>query len=76
MELHLLLDTLANQGVKLAAQENSLEINAPKGAITPELRHWLGHYKSEILALLQQKQEQTRLPVIVPQPQLRYEPFP
>ncbi|MCD8486274.1 MAG: amino acid adenylation domain-containing protein [Desertifilum sp.] len=76
MELHLLLDTLANQSVKLAAQDNSLEINAPKGAITPELRHWLGHYKSEILALLQQKQEQTRLPVIVPQPQLRYEPFP
>ncbi|NEQ88616.1 MAG: hypothetical protein F6K26_54515, partial [Moorea sp. SIO2I5] len=49
MELHSLLNNLANKGVKLSANEGSLDIDAPKGVITPELRESLVEHKAEIL---------------------------
>ncbi|MBE9224515.1 amino acid adenylation domain-containing protein [Phormidium sp. LEGE 05292] len=79
MDLHSLLTTLSNQGVKLSVNGSSLEIDAPKGAITPELRHSLATHKTEILTLLQQNSvnvNSTTLPSIVPALELRYEPFP
>jgi pyochelin synthetase len=79
MDLHSLLTTLSNKGVKLSANGSSLEIDAPKGVITPELRNSLLENKAEILRLLHQNSvsvSSTALPTIVPAPELRYEPFP
>ncbi|WP_449417843.1 non-ribosomal peptide synthetase [Phormidium nigroviride] len=79
MNLHLLLNTLSSQGVKLSTDGSSLEIDAPKGAITPELRNSLIDHKAELILLLRQNSmsaSSTSLPVINPAPGLRYEPFP
>ncbi|MFP5270440.1 non-ribosomal peptide synthetase [Coleofasciculus sp.] len=82
MDLHSLLTHLSNQGVKLAANGNSLDVDAPKGVITPNLRQALAEHKAEILLLLHQNtkdapgQNVPWLPKIVPAPDQRYEPFP
>ncbi|AUS99569.1 hypothetical protein CLI64_03735 [Nostoc sp. CENA543] len=77
MNLHTLLTDLSHRGVKLSANGNSLDIDAPKGVITPELRDSLAKHKAELLKLLQQNgTSTTSLPKIVPAPELRYEPFP
>jgi len=79
MDLHLLLTTLSNHGVKLAANGDALEIDAPKGVITPELRRSLAEYKAEIIQLLRQNHQfdrSTALPTLIPLPESRYEAFP
>ena len=79
MELDSLIDKLSHRGVKLAAKGNTLEIDAPKGAITTDLRDALSCHKLEILRLLHQNNKTVNfrdLPAIVPQPELRSEPFP
>ncbi|MGL4618100.1 amino acid adenylation domain-containing protein [Chroococcidiopsis sp.] len=77
MNLHLLLNALSNQGVKLAANGDSLAVDAPKGVLTTELRDSLIQHKAEILELLRQNSlNHTTLPTIVPEPYNRYEPFP
>ena len=77
MNLHLLLNTLSNQGVKLAANGDSLAVDAPKGVLTSELRDSLIEHKAEILELLRQNTlNPTTLPTIDPEPNKRYEPFP
>lgn len=79
MELHSLIDTLSHRGIKLAAKGNTLEIDAPKGAITTDLKVALASHKLEILRLLNQNNNSVSfrdLPTIVPAPELRYEPFP
>lgn len=79
MNLHLLLNNLANKGVKLSANKDALVIDAPKGIITPELRNLLSEHKADLLRLLRQNSmdaNDTALPVVVPKPELRYQPFP
>jgi pyochelin synthetase len=76
MNLNSLLNNLANKNIKLSTNGNSLLIDAPKGAITPELRDLLAEYKADLLLLLRQNSSNTALPEIVPVPELRYEPFP
>jgi pyochelin synthetase len=79
MELHSLIDTLSHRGIKLAAKGNTLEIDAPKGAITTDIKVALASHKLEILRLLDQNNNTVSfrdLPTIVPSPELRYEPFP
>jgi pyochelin synthetase len=79
MELHSLIDTLSHRGIKLAAKGNALEIDAPKGAITTDIKVALASHKLEILRLLHQNNNTVSfrdLPTIVPAPELRYEPFP
>lgn len=76
MNLHLLLNTLSNQGVKLAANGDSLAVDAPKGVLTSELRDSLIEHKAEILELLRQNSLNPTLPTIDPAPHKRYEPFP
>ncbi|MBR8836536.1 MAG: amino acid adenylation domain-containing protein [Stigonema ocellatum SAG 48.90 = DSM 106950] len=79
MNIHSLLNNLANIGVKLSANGDSLLIDAPKGTITPELRDLLAEHKADLMLLLHQNSistSNTALPVIVPTPELRYEPFP
>lgn len=79
MDLHSLLTDLANKGIKLSANAGLLEVDAPKGAITPELRNLLAEYKAELLLLLRQNMmsaSSTSLSAIAPALEQRYEPFP
>jgi len=82
MDLHSLLTHLSTQDVKLAANGNSLDVDAPKGVITPNLRQALTDHKAEILLWLHQNTKDvpwhvsTSLGKIVPAPDQRYEPFP
>ena len=77
MNFHSLLNTLSHRGVKLAANGDSLAVDAPKGVLTPELRDSLIEHKAKILELLPQNSfNQTALPTIVPELDQRYEPFP
>lgn len=78
MDLHSLLNTLSYKGVKISANGSSLEIDAPKGVITLELRNSLVAYKTEILKLLNQDSVSISsiFPTITLAPELRYEPFP
>jgi surfactin synthase thioesterase subunit len=47
-----LLENLAQQGVRISANNEKLNIRSPKGALTPELRAELAARKAEIIALL------------------------
>lgn len=77
MNIHLLLDNLAQKGIKLAANGNSLDVDAPKGTLTSELRDSLIEHKADILELLRQNSlNPAVLPTIVPEPDRRYDPFP
>lgn len=77
MNLHLLLQTLSYQGIKLAADGDSLAVDAPKGVLTPELKNSLIEHKAGLLELLRQNNlNPTLLPIVVPEPDKRYEPFP
>jgi len=78
MDLNSLLTNLSNKGIKLSVKGDSLLVDAPKGVITPELRESLSEHKVELLLLLRQYSmdvSSTALPVIVPVPEQRYEPF-
>ncbi len=75
--IQLLFHNLAQKGIKLAANGNSLDVNAPKGILTTELRDSLIEHKAEILELLRQnKLNPPILPTIIPEPDKIYEPFP
>lgn len=79
MDLHSLLTNLSNKGIKLSVNGDSLLVDAPKGAMTLELRDSLTEHKAEILLMLRQYDSGTSsgvLPTIVPAPEQRYEPFP
>ncbi len=51
-----LLGQLRERGIKLWAEEGKLRFQAPKGALTPELRDAIGAQKADILAFLQDAQ--------------------
>ncbi|MBP0002778.1 MAG: amino acid adenylation domain-containing protein [Cyanobacteria bacterium SBC] len=79
MDLQSLLRSLSSRGIRLSKYENSLRIDAPKGALTFELRNELVQCKSQILALLEAQDTTAidrELPSIVPDPQSRHESFP
>jgi amino acid adenylation domain-containing protein len=79
MDLNSLLTNLSNKGIKLSVNGDSLLVDVPKGVMTPELRDSLSEHKAEILLMLRQHSmgaSSTALPVIVPAPEQRYEPFP
>lgn len=76
MKLTDFLQKLQSKGIQVSCQEGALKVQAPKGAITPEIKHDLATYKSELLALLQSTEEEAELPVCQPKPEEWYEPFP
>ena len=49
-----LLSNLISKDIEIWADGDRLRYNAPKGALTPDLRKELAARKSEILALLRQ----------------------
>jgi len=74
-----LLETLAQLGVKLAAENGQLKVSAAKGALTGELRHRLLESKDEILRRLQGVAPERMTPDlarIIPDPQSDRLPFP
>ncbi len=54
-----LLVELANQGVKMWAEEGQLRLRAPKGVLTSELRQQLSDHKSAILQILSGEEAET-----------------
>ena len=79
MNLHLLIDSLAERGIKLSIEGDALIVDAPEGTLTSEVRDALTAQKAELVALLHQhrdRQPVNDLPAIVPAPESRYEPFP
>ncbi|NJM90519.1 MAG: hypothetical protein HC847_28730 [Hydrococcus sp. RU_2_2] len=48
------LSDLARQDIKLSVEDNRLRCNAPKDALTSEIRSQLAERKGEILSFLQQ----------------------
>ena len=55
-----LLADLQRRGVRLAATGDRLSVDAPKGALTDELRQLLAAHKLELLALLEDDPRPTR----------------
>ncbi|NEQ47683.1 MAG: NAD-dependent epimerase/dehydratase family protein [Leptolyngbya sp. SIOISBB] len=51
--LHSLLQTLAARDIRLWLDGDTLRCNAPKGALTPELKQQLKQHKPDIIAVLQ-----------------------
>ncbi|NEP45558.1 MAG: hypothetical protein F6K35_42630, partial [Okeania sp. SIO2H7] len=79
MRIKELLNELSEKGVKLWADGEQLRIRAPKGVLTAERKEAIAKHKPEILWRLRQNNFDSSiaaLPVIVPEPDKRYEPFP
>ena len=77
MTLAELLEQLAQQGIKLAADGDHLRIRGPEAALTPALQQMLVQKKAELLTWLRAEQAPSgTLPPIAPDLQHRYEPFP
>ncbi|MBX3014464.1 MAG: amino acid adenylation domain-containing protein [Caldilineaceae bacterium] len=62
------LSALNQQGVKLSLVDEQLRVNAPQGALTPELTAQLRARKAEIIAFLQAHQTAAATPSIQPVP--------
>ncbi|MFJ7246787.1 amino acid adenylation domain-containing protein [Kitasatospora sp. NPDC098652] len=75
-----LLDELARTGIRLRATEDGrLEVKAPAGRLTAELRDRIGRLKPELLSWLgsleTERPADAVLPQVVPDVASRYEPF-
>jgi amino acid adenylation domain-containing protein len=75
-----LLATLAALHVKIEVRDGKLHVNAPSGALTPELQKEIGRHRDELIQLLQEVRPaaapESELPRIVPDPERAHEPFP
>ncbi|PMB52084.1 non-ribosomal peptide synthetase [Fischerella thermalis CCMEE 5201] len=77
MNKNQLLIELEKRGIKLWLENDLLNIEAPKGTLTPELRDSLKEHKPEIIKLLNLSNiKTTSLPIIKPNPQQLHQPFP
>lgn len=79
MQIQQLLDDLARQGIKLSFKGDQLQVQAPKGAVGPELRERIAANKAALLALL--REGPVSAPVeapfqVTPAPADRHLPFP
>jgi hypothetical protein len=54
------LTTAQRAGIRLFAEGDQLRYRAPKGVLTPELRHALMAHKAALLAVLQEAEEERR----------------
>ncbi|MBD6619878.1 amino acid adenylation domain-containing protein [Komarekiella sp. 'clone 1'] len=76
MNKNQLLIELEKRGIKLWLENDLLNIEAPKGTLTPELRDSLKEHKPEIIKLLNLSNiKTTSLPIIKPNLQQRHQPF-
>ncbi len=76
MNKNQLLIELEKRGIKLWLENDLLNIEAPKGTLTPELRDSLKEHKPELIKLLNLNNiKTTSLPIIKPNPQQHHQPF-
>ncbi|MDC0721163.1 amino acid adenylation domain-containing protein [Nannocystis bainbridge] len=74
-----LLNELAQQNIRIAADGDDLTVRAPRGALTPWLREQLQQHKPAILTLLRRDipaGDQPAIPRVTPDLAARHEPFP
>ncbi|QKW37587.1 amino acid adenylation domain-containing protein [Actinomadura sp. NAK00032] len=71
-----LLNELHRRGIKLRVTDGRLDVLAPTGSLTPELRASLRASRDELLDLLRRGESEEAPPEIAPRPEERYEPFP
>jgi amino acid adenylation domain-containing protein len=71
-----LLSRLHGRGIKLRLVDDQLEVVAPAGTLTPELRDELRRERDGLIGLLRRSEPSEQPAVLVPRPELRYEPFP
>jgi amino acid adenylation domain-containing protein len=80
MNLNELLTELSRREVKLWYENEEINISAPKSALTDSLRQSLKEHKAALLSLLQKSQivedKNNTLPIIIPEPEKKYQPFP
>lgn len=78
MNLNSFLQQLKLSNITLVRDGDSLKVQAPKGALTEELRKGLAAYKQELLAMLKGSvaDDGVPLPQCIPDPDNLYEPFP
>ncbi len=78
MTMIALLQELWQRGITISSQDENLKVQAPQGALTPELRARLAEHKQAMLRWLQESSqaEEAALPVCVPDLEQRYESFP
>ncbi|MFD7288606.1 amino acid adenylation domain-containing protein [Streptomyces sp. NPDC059863] len=75
-----LLDDLARAGIRLRlAPGDRIEVIAPKGGLTGDLRERIGQLKQELIGWLDgartRREQEAELPVVTPDEQRLYEPF-
>lgn len=71
-----LLLELHSRGIKLRLADSRLDVLAPAGSLTPQLRDELRLRRDELIALLRSTELGEEPSEIAPQPDERYEPFP
>ncbi len=71
-----LLLELHSRGIKLRVADSRLDVLAPPGALTPELRETLRARRDELIAMLRRARPDADRPEFTPRPDQRYEPFP
>lgn len=77
MSMTRLLQELRSRQIHLTAQGDQLKLNAPPGSLTAEIKVQLAEHKMAILRWLRESHsaDELALPVCVPDPEHRYEPF-
>ncbi|MFE7609006.1 non-ribosomal peptide synthetase [Streptomyces celluloflavus] len=70
-----LLTELRNRRVNLRLDGERLDVQAPDGALTPELTAAVTEHHDQLVALLKGRPHPRDLPPLTPQPELRHEPF-
>jgi hypothetical protein len=80
MSITTFLADLSRKGIVLSQVDEQLDVRAPKGTLTPDLRSEIVERKSEILAFLRERLDGAsrtdELPQIVPDRANLHEPFP
>ena len=78
-----LLATLSALKIKIEERDGQLHVNAPSGALTPELKERIGRHKEALIERLRAlrsaeaaRSDDAELPRAEPDPDHRHEPFP
>ncbi|WUH89176.1 amino acid adenylation domain-containing protein [Streptomyces sp. NBC_00433] len=71
-----LLSELHRRGIRLRLVDDRLDVVAPAGSLTPELREQLKAGRDQLIALLRRSEAGGERVGVVPRPDLRHEPFP
>lgn len=77
MRLEQFIQQLADRGITLSVENNTLQTHTTNGALTTEIQGFLAEFADEIVLWLAETQDdKPGQAVITPDPEQRYEPFP